>query len=83
MIRQTGGSAVGGISTRSSSAVFGPRQRFREGNNAELLTVATDQAHLGGGDFAVDSLMLVESYCLFSNDDKKRPGPDGRAWRFP
>ena len=51
----------------------------REGNNSELLTFFTDQADFGSGDFRVDPLMLVESYCVFSNDDKKRPCPGMRA----
>jgi len=40
-----------------------------------LLAVFTNQADFGGGYFRIDPLMLVEGYCLFSNDDKKRPGP--------
>jgi hypothetical protein len=38
---------------------FGLRHRFRERNDAELLTVFTNQADFGGGDFAVDPLRSV------------------------
>ena len=50
-----------------------------QGNDSELLTIFTNQADFGGGNFRVDPLMLFESYCLFSNVDKKRPCPEGRV----
>jgi len=74
MIRHTGGLAIGAISTRSSCR-FGPRPGVHQGNNSELLTVFTNQADFGSGDFRVDPLMLVEGYCLFSNGDKKGHAP--------
>ncbi len=58
---------------------FGPRPGIRERNNSELLTVFTNQADFGSGDFRVDPLLLFEGYCRFSIDDKKRPCPGGRV----
>ena len=71
MIRQTGGLAVGAISTRSSSAASALRDRVGQRNDSELLAVDTDQANFGGVDFAVDPLLLVQSYCGFSIMIKK------------
>ena len=58
---------------------FRASTRVCQGNNSELLTVFTNQADFEGGYFRIDPLMLIERYCLFSNDDKKRPCPEGRV----
>ena len=59
---------------------FGPCSCIGKGNNSELLTFFTNQADFGRGDVRVDPLLLIEGYCAFSNDDKKRPCPKGRVW---
>ncbi|MCC7039528.1 MAG: hypothetical protein IT516_04365 [Burkholderiales bacterium] len=39
-----------------------------------MLTVFTNQADFGGGDFRVDPLMLIEGYCPFSIGNEKTAG---------
>jgi hypothetical protein len=41
--------------------------RFRQGDDSELLAVDTDQAYFRGVDFAVDPLLLFQGYCRFSS----------------
>src|SRR5690242_2556385 len=62
---------------------FGLAERLGQRNDAELLAVHPDQSYFRGVDFAVQSLMLlVQSYVRFSNSgDKKRPAPQGSAYR--
>ena len=63
MIRQTGGSALGATSTRSSSCSRAMCQRFGQGLDPELLSVGTDEEDLAGADAVVDP-DLVCSYVV-------------------
>ena len=59
---------------------FGTGARIHERNYSELLTVFTNQADFGGGDFRVDPLiMLVERQCLDLRKRQKTAGPRGDA----
>jgi hypothetical protein len=63
MIRQTGGLAVGAISTRSSSA-----SRLSPASRETIPSYAFfTNRQFQESDFRVDSLMLVEGYCLVSS----------------
>jgi len=49
------------------------RHRVRDRHDANLLTVLTNQANLGGGDLAVDSLRSILGYCVLLFPEKNRP----------
>ncbi len=66
MIRQTGGLAVGAISTRSSFRRFGACHCICERDDTELLTFLTNQPDLGRVDLAVDPGCFFLGYCQFS-----------------
>jgi hypothetical protein len=62
MIRQTGGFAVGEISTRSSPFLFGNRERLRRRHDAELRAGVVDHAEFPDPNPFVDARPVVAAW---------------------
>ena len=79
MIRQTGGSAVGDTSTRSSSCDCASLQRLVAAHHSDLLAIRPDDAQLRGRDLFI----APDALSSWSSDTSYLQNNYGRGSRLP